>query len=791
LKTENCFHCGDNLGRDLIIYDEKSFCCNGCKQVYVLIKESDLSSFYSLEQNPGYRMNEKNQESAYNFLDLEEISQRYVLFKDDKFTRVKLFLPSIHCSSCIYLLENLHKINSNVISAQVDFIKKEAIIDFSHEKLSLSKLANLLNSIGYKPNFGKKTDEKSLIDKTFLLKIGLAGFAFGSIMLWSVPEYGGIENDTNGIRNFTSWLSFFVSLPVLLYSANDYFISAYKGIRTRFLNLDIPISIGILALYGQSLYTIVTNNGPGYMDSFSGFIFFLLIGKWFQNKTYRSLSFDRDFTSYFPVAVTKIENEISIVTPIEKLKIGDVIELKNEEIIPCDANLNEEIATLDYSFITGESMPITKKFGEFVYAGGKILGEKTRLTVKEEVNRSHLTKLWNTFDKSDEENSIVKYQDKISYYFLIALLIICLVTSLVYFILDISMVVKVVVSILIVACPCALALSAPFTFGHVMRVLGRGGLYLKNTFVIEKLLGIDTIIFDKTGTLTDGLIVHAEKRKVLNETDSAVLFEITGNSTHPLAKSINQLFSNTSKQIKITDFKEEKGLGVSCKFEGNSYKVGSAEFCNALNKNKETTVYFAKNDELLSVFTMSHEYRENLEILIKELSSYELYVVSGDSDFEKNYLIKLGFKEENLFFNSNPEDKKIFVQNLKKTGRKILMVGDGLNDTGALTEANVGIAISSDMFRFTPTSDAILDARQLGDLPIFLNSALYAQKVLRWCLGFSLFYNTIGLTFAISGSLTPLVAAILMPVSSLSVVMLSTLAVQLKYKQYLGLKNMI
>ena len=403
---ETCYHCGDALPTPSIKEDQKEFCCIGCANVYTLLHSNSLNNFYQFEKTPGTKP-KNGRSDKYQFLDIPEIRSRYIQFEDDQIVRVKLSLPSIHCSSCIYLLENLTKINPHILTSQVHFAKKEAVIVFEKQALLLSELADLLQFIGYEPDFGRKAETKT-VQKSFLLKIGLAGFAFGSIMLWSAPDYFGISLDNVSFRNFTAYLSFIVSLPVFLYSANEYYLSAYKAVRSRSINLDVPITMGILALYAQSTYQIFTEQGPGYMDSFAGFIFFLLIGKWFQNRTYQSLSFDRDYSSYFPVAIHRILENGTEIIPIEQLKAGDHIQVRNEEIIPCDSILLSPEAQIDYSFVTGEAALITKKEGDLIYAGGKLVGMNISLRVKSETNRSHLTQLWNETKDKKESNQLVR-----------------------------------------------------------------------------------------------------------------------------------------------------------------------------------------------------------------------------------------------------------------------------------------------------------------------------------------------------------------------------------------------
>lgn len=769
---EACYHCGDKVHANAAIhFDNKLFCCSGCQAVYQILEQNDMQQFYDLETSGGNKPNDFNQHK-YAFLDVAEIQKKYIEFEEKCMQQVTLFLPSIHCSSCIYLLENIQKINPAIKSCQVNFTSKEAKIAFDSQSLKLSELAILLDKIGYAPNFGdrKKTEDK--INKQFMYKLGVAGFAFGSIMLWTVPEYLGIEKDNPEFRGFMAYLSLTVSIPVLLYSANEYLISAWKAIKYKSLNLDVPIAIGIIALYSQSVYSILTENGTGYMDSFAGFIFFLLIGKWFQNKTYKSLAFDRDYTSYFPVAITRIQKDSEEIVELEKLTVGDTILVRNEEVIPCDAELESDEATIDYSFVTGESEQIIKKKGDFVYAGGKISGQKVKFKVKAESSRSHLTSLWN----KTEENKKQETSDKLSIIFIAILLIIAGLSAILWSFWDSTRIIEIVVAVLIVACPCALALSRPFTYGNIMRLLGRKGLYLKNAQVISALNSVDTIVFDKTGTLTT---IHGQtslENIALETQDLSIILSIVQSSTHPYSRQIAEylvMHENVS-EIQLSELKELKGHGLSAQINNDSYKVGSEVFVTGEKKSDIASVYVSKNDQLVAIFKFASSLRPQINQLMDALLPMDLHVLSGDSSRDLQLIQDLGINPSNIQFNQTPQSKYDYIETLENKGKKVLMVGDGLNDVGALKKATVGISVSEDVFQFSPSSDAILAAEKLSELSNLLKISKFSKRILAVCFSFSIIYNIIGLSFAISGQLSPLIAAILMPISSITVVFIAT-----------------
>lgn len=775
MSTEaHCFHCQDVVIGKPFVYADKVFCCKGCMSVYQLLSESELGQFYVFEQGAGVKPSSHRQQH-FAFLDLSEIRKKHISFEDESLAQVVLFLPGIHCSSCIYLLEHLNKLDARIRSCQVNFIKRDATILFESQTMQLSDLALLLSKIGYTPNFGARQPQDIQSTKRYLYKLGVAAFAFGSIMLWSFPEYVGIASDNPEFRNLTSLLSLLVSIPVLLYSANDYFVSAWKALRHKVLNLDVPISIGIVALYAQSCYSILSGQGPGYMDSFAGFIFFLLIGKWFQSKTYRSLAFDRDYTSYFPLAVERLNADGSDeLVSVEQLVPGDRICIRNEEVIPCDVCLESDEALVDYSFISGESHPVKKQKGDFIYAGARLTDSMRTFRVEKESSRSHLTQLW---DQSSGATAKATRSDQLARYFLIFLLLIASVSGITWLFISPSRSIEIVVAVLIVACPCALALSRPFTYGNVMRLLGRKGLYLKNSSVIEDLRSIDTIVFDKTGTLTTVAGKLSFEGGALTADEVALIYTAVGSSTHPYSREIAKYLMNCSFKMTPRDFdhfSEERGKGIELRSSFGNLYVGSAAFTGAKSEDTRPSVYIRLNDRHLGRFVFRSDLRPELHEMLKQLHSFDLHLLSGDNDGDLELMRSVFPPNSTLNFGQTPGSKQEYILGLQKTGKKVLMIGDGLNDASALKAANVGISISDDIFQFTPASDAIIDGRALHQLPLLLGISKHSKTILRTCLLFSILYNSIGLGFAVTGYLSPLVAAILMPLSSITVVFIAT-----------------
>lgn len=773
-EPTGCFHCHETLVDERITYDTHVFCCNGCKNVYQLLSQHQLGAYYLQDDRAGIRP-ETSSASAFAMLDDPSIRQRYIEFQEGDFVRITIHLPQIHCASCIYLLEHLSKLNEGIIQSTVNFPKRLATITVNEKMVKLSELAVLLTKIGYSPDFSSDKKNEQTVNKRLLIQLGFAGFAFGSIMLWSFPEYLGIDETYSGVRNLSAYLSLLVSIPVLFYSAQDYFRSAIGAIRIKTLNLDIPIAIGIVALYTRSLVAIFTNEGPGYMDSFAGFIFFLLIGKWFQSKTYQWLSFERDFTAYFPVAVIKKTTDGTALCPIDQLEIGDELTIRNEEIVPCDSVLLSEKATLDYSFVTGEADWIEKRKGDLIYAGGKICGENAQLNVLKTTSRSTLTQLWNEQHGKPTELAFQTRQDRISRYFIAAVLFIASGSAITWSFIEPRMIPEIITSVLIVACPCALALSVPFTYGNMLRKLGRKGFYLRNTTIIERIQACDTIVFDKTGTLTeqDTKNIHYDGEP-LTEEQAALLLGITKHATHPYALAVHAFIkTNYLVKYEAIDAIELPGQGI---YIEDKMKLGNADFTKAIAPTThEACSFLTWNNQVIGKFTFESTLRNGLDLLIPALSkTHQLAVVSGDKPRDLERIQPLFPANTTFLFEQKPLDKKNYIDQLQAAGKRVLMIGDGLNDAGALSSAFVGLALSENLVRFTPASDCILKAQHLSFLSEYLNYIQKGKRFLKYSFAFSLVYNLTGIAFAVSGSLTPFVAAVIMPLSSITVVGLAT-----------------
>ncbi|WP_282044115.1 heavy metal translocating P-type ATPase [Winogradskyella flava] len=780
MQNNTCFHCGDGCGNHTIRYQEKSFCCNGCKTVFEIFNENDLTCYYDLQSSPGAIP--KEIEGKYDFLSQQNIIEKLTEFRSDSIEITTLYIPHIHCSSCIWILENLNKLNPKISDSQVNFGKKTVRVTYNPEATDLKSIVLLLSSIGYEPyiSLDDFKSGKKHINRTLIYKLGVAGFGFGNIMFLSFPEYFEVnEFWLEQYKPLFRWLMFVLTVPVVFYSAQDYFISAYKGLKAKLLNIDVPIALGVSVLFIRSTIEIMLDLGSGFFDSLAGLVFFLLVGKFFQQKTYDFLSFERDYKSYFPIAITKIDkngNENSI--QVYDIKKGDRLLIRNEELIPVDGILINGKAKIDYSFVTGESQTVSKHSGDKLFAGGKQTAGVIELEAIKSIEQSYLTQLWsNDVFNKNKEDGFTTITNNISKHFTIAILTIAAIATTFWLFTDASKALNVFTAVLIIACPCAIALSAPFTFGNLLRIFGKLKFYIKNACVIEQLAQINTIIFDKTGTITSNKNCNAEyDGESLSDSESLVLKNSLRGSNHPLSRTLYSILDEHNI-ISLDRFDEHIGKGIEAGHEDVNLRIGSASFVGNLENTSvlNTTVHISSNNVYKGKFTFYNSYRKGVSKLFNQLKEqFDLVILSGDNEGERENLKKLLPSKTKLIFNQKPEDKLEFIKYHQSEGAKVLMIGDGLNDAGALAQSDVGIAISEDVNVFSPACDAILDATKFKELYPYIKASKSAIKIIKWSFLLSFIYNIIGLYFAVTGHLAPIVAAILMPLSSISIVVFTT-----------------
>ncbi len=800
-KDTLCYHCGVPCTDSTIVTDDKSFCCEGCKLVYEVINEKGLCDYYKLQTHPGLAQVKAIRSDKYAYLDNEDIAKQLYTFTNGDHTIVTFYVPGVHCSSCMWLLEHLNRLDNGISESRLNFSSREVTVHFSRKRISIRKVTELLATIGYEPYISlDEAGEKKTktYNKQRIFKLGVAGFCFGNIMMMSFPEYfsghNGLETQ---YANLFRYLNLFLSLPVFFYSASEFFATAWSGLKQKSLNIDAPIALAIIITFVRSIYEITTNTGGGYLDSMSGIVFFMLAGRVVQERTWKSLSFSRDYKSYFPIAVNVVTPNGVVSRKLQDLAEQDVVQLYNDEIIPADSIVLKGRAYIDYSFVTGESEPVEVKQQEMVYAGGRQIGEQLTIQIIKPVAGSYLTSLWNHYafsnnkSETNDKGSVIHTMSK---YFTVVLLSLALLTAVYWYIVDPSLIINSVSAMLIVACPCALLLSATFTNGNIMRLLSNNGLYLRDPSVIEQLGKTDHVVFDKTGTLTEGgndQITY--KGNVLTENDKDILYAVVKRSKHPNSRMLAGWLASRANTANVAAWKETAGKGIDAIVNNTRVLVGSGSFAG-MSRDRvmadQASVYVSINDKITAIYLHS-DFREGVSEMIPELTKqYKLSLLSGDNSKQKPILEKLFGVDNDLHFEQKPIDKLRYIESLQQKGHRVMMIGDGLNDAGALQQSNVGITLADDINNFTPSCDAILDAKKIRSLPSMLKLAQSSATVINFSFFVSIIYNVIGLYFAMQGMLKPVAAAILMPCSTISIVLITTgMSSILAWRSGLSLKS--
>ena len=806
LQTQSqagCAHCGAPTAS--ILVGDNRFCCQGCSQVFSILRENNLLGFYEISDNQVESLRDRPQ-GDYSYCDTDWFRKLFVREAGEGRYSIRLKLPAIHCAACVWLLEKLPEMLPGVTGARINYLRKEMVLT-AEQALPLSRLVSFVADLGYVPDFGPESRRSRALtsyDKSLLKRMALAAFGFGNAMLFSLPEYFSTRVEVGFARTFIA-INIVLSTAVLIYSAGEFFVNAFRALKKRKIILDLPISAGILAMFGRSIAEIATGTSAGYFDTFAGLIFFLLLGRYVQSRSYEWLNFERDNLLFLPLAVRVRKGDDEVIMPVSGLANGDILKLRNGEISPTRCRLVSESAQADYAFITGESLPVTLSRGDTFETGGKLIGRAAELEVLEPVNQARLNRIWeNSAETAGSEAAIPEsnFAERVLPYFT-AIVISIAVGSLLYWLpSDSSRAWNAFSAVLVITCPCALAMAKPFSFFTVQSALARAGLFLKSAATVERFFHLRNIVFDKTGTLTNpgqyDIRFHASA-SALSETDKTLIARVAQHSSHPLSAAVATHLGRQNADA-VTEFREEPGAGIrgicdgsrtdahrvrrepgTSVSTGNLVILGSARW---IEKNGvvvagmppvefSTQVHAAINGRYLGFFAIGNELRPGLAETVTALApQHQLALLSGDSDRERARFAALFGEKVPLHFSASPEQKAEIIRKYRTSG-STMMIGDGLNDAYALGEADIGVAIAEKNSNFSPASDAILSAGAFTKLPALIGMAGQARKTAITAYTISFLYNAVGVSVAVAGNLTPLFCAVLMPLSSLSVIALA------------------
>lgn len=786
-----CQHCGIDC--------KQQFCCTGCEFIYKMINSSGLEHFYELRDSfiKKDRKVAQPTQVSYQHFDQAEFIQRYVKIDSKGYKNVEFYLEGVHCAGCLWLLEKLPQILQGVVQARLNF--ERAIIKITFDQVKLSQIASMLDAFGYPAHpLNQQKEIQAKEEKMALLRLGVAGLCAANTMMFAVSLYQG---QFTGIESkyalYLRYLSFFVSLPAFLFSAQPFFKGAFQSLKLKQLHIDLPIVFGLLLGFFASSFNTFMGREHIYFDSLTALIFLLLAARWVQTKSVkRALDLSNLLYSITPKFANLYKQGQIQKVLIETLQIGNLVQVKAGEIIPVDGLLKSESANLDLSVLSGESRAVKVSFNQDVYAGSLSIGQQILVEVRKTGQETRIAELLSAAqDQSSKRAPIIEQASKISVYFVSFVLVLAAAVGIYYLPQGLFVALDNILALLVVTCPCALALATPLSFTLASAKAAKRGIYIKGTQVIEALTQVGKVFFDKTGTLTEG------KLKVVDSFvigDQGYIYDLVSQleiNNHPLALALSEHCAEfkDSQKDKLVNINYIVGKGVTAEsFDGHSFKIGSLSFHSELKieasakdfLNKAfslqlSPVILAKDKQLLAIFALGDKLRVEAKQIVAELekSGKEVVILSGDrKEIVLSIAAQLGIKE--FYAECSPEEKLKIISSQKL---KSAMIGDGVNDAAALRASHVGIGVHGGAQMCLEVADVFICQPGLGPIKELFEGSQRTMSVVRTNFVFSLFYNVIGGSMAILGLVNPLIAALLMPVSSLTVLIFA-----LKSKTFKG-----
>jgi len=776
----SCSHCGLEFDESVMITEpdneELYFCCNGCQGVYHLLKDDGLDSFYEKKGNNTLSQPLAIDKDSSNF-DKESFFQRYVKTTHEGFNRVDLIIEGIHCAACIWLNEKVLDQTDGIVEASINFTNNKAKVVWDNDIIKLSQIIDKIRSIGYNAYPYDKTENEIKATKNqrdYFLRMSIAIFSSMNIMMIDIAKYTGFFT---GMKQNTVELihiaEFIFSTPVLLYSGWIFFRGAYFGLKNKIINMDFLVSSGATLTYIYSLYVLFGGVGHSYFDSVTMIITFVLVGKFLEVKGKKNAMDTMDtIKANIPLEATIIKDGVKKVVLLDEIEVGDIIEVRAGEKASVDGEVISGSASFDESSLTGESIPVYKTIGSKIYSGTINTDQVIRYKALKDYANSTLNNIVELLEES--LNSKPKIEDttnELSKYFSITILSLALASFIGWYFYNgnFENALIIAISVIVIACPCALALATPIASLVGVSWLSKEGLLFKEAKFIETFAKITTVVFDKTGTITQGKLKVINSSLDLNDDQLNILYSLTSSSTHPVSVSVKDYLEQNYKNLKeleLQNIKQISAKGLEAQYNNQNIFGGRDD-----EQSDYTTFIFKIDDKLLAKFELEDSIKDEAYKVIEELKQQNIKTIicSGDNtNVVKNIANQIGI--EQYYGNMSPKDKADFISKLKNDKQTVIMVGDGINDSLALSRADISIAMGNGADVAIAISDIVI----LNDKLNGITKSLYISKrtfgFIKQNLTISLIYNLITIPIALLGYVIPLVAALSMSLSSLLVV---------------------
>ncbi len=785
-----CTHCQLEFDESVMITEESDpslyFCCNGCQGVYHLLKDDGLDSFYDKMGNSKIAppLAVDNDSSSF---DMESFRQRYIKTTSDGFSSVDLVMEGIHCAACIWLNEKVLADKEGIVEASINFTNNKAKIVWDEDTIALSTIIDTIRSIGYNayPYDRSQEDIKATKNKRdYFIRMAIAIFASMNIMMIDVAKYAGFFS---GMKEETLHLvhiaEFIFATPVLFYSGWIFFRGAYYGLKNRILNMDFLVSSGATLTYTYSLYILFGGKGHSYFDSVAMIITFVLVGKYLEviGKKNAVDTMDK-IRSQVPLEATIVEDGVKRVVPLDSIEVGNIIEVKTGEKATVDGLLIGSSGTFDESSLSGESLPVEKKAGDTIYSGTINTGKVIRYSATKNYANSTLNNIVTLLeDALSSKPEIEDTTNELSKYFSITILLLAILTFVGWYWYggDFEQALIVSISVIVIACPCALALATPIASLIGISWAAEKGLLFKEAKFIETFSKADTVVLDKTGTITEGKLTVKDVRGEILTEHLPILYALSDSSTHPVSLAVKNYLENRFKDIEIVELEnieQIQGKGLKANYNGKVVLGGNGkllkEYNIDINLDSDYTVYnFALDGKIIASFELEDAIKEGAKELIAYLNSIEVEVVMATGDHEnvaRRVAKEVGIKNFKSSF--SPIEKADYIDTLKEQGKKVVMIGDGINDALALSKADIAIAMGSGADVSLAVSDVVILNNSLQAIEDSFMISRRTFKFIKQNLALSLIYNVITIPIAMAGYVIPLMAALSMSLSSLLVV---------------------
>lgn len=786
-----CSHCQLPVPDTLVVpQSDLQFCCSGCEMVYQMLNECDLQRYYEMAQKERSEPDPRtNTPPAYAEFDDSVFHKLYAKPRGQGLLEIELYIEGVHCAACVWLLEKLPSLVSGVVEARLDFRRSLLRVMWNPAEVQLSSIAGFIDRLGYPPHpyrDQKREEAQRAEDRRMLIRIGVAGACAGNTMLIAFALYGGMFSGMEEAhRHFFRWTSLIITLPAVLWAGNLFFKGAWAAFRTSTLHMDLPIALGIGAGFAWGTHNTIMGVGEVYFDSVTALIFLLLVGRWLQHRQQRMAAQATELLySLSPSKARRVQGSDIREVPVEALKEGDCIEVRAGETVPVDGEIKTGNSQLDLSILTGESRPIKVSPGMPVHAGSTNLSNRLLIDVQSTGSETRLGQLMRQVEEASQRRApIVLQANKIAGWFVAAVLALAVITFTLWWMRDPTLAIEHAVALLIVTCPCALGLATPLAISAGLGKAAQEGILVKGGDVLEALARPGQLWLDKTGTLTCGQLklVHWEGDTSIQPLVRA----IEERSSHLIARAMTDAFAHLPSAGEA-DVEQKLGQGIIGTVDGKTVHIGSPAFLretfgnlpetmesniHQLTRDALTPVVIAVDGEVKALAGLGDPIRNDTQETLQHFKKmgWQVGILSGDHpEVVQAVARKLGLNPEQCHGGLSPEDKLRFVEETPHD--TVVMVGDGVNDAAALSAATIGIGVHGGAEASLAIADIYLTRPGLTPLRTLLDGGNRIIGVIRRNLGFSLIYNFMGATLAITGLITPLWAAVLMPLSSITVI---------------------